>query len=404
MSGPRVVWMVAKREIKTRMLTKANIVSMSIMVVLIAIGAVVGNYFINRNDEPPTTTVAVARETSALEPLLEAAAADRDVRLELTTMTAEDARAALDGEGDDGEAAPDAYVDGEPAAPRMLVAATPDADVLAIVSEATEAYANAEQVGALGGDPDAFAQAMAQAVPRVEAVEATDGEEFYGAAFGVAMGMISLLFGALIGTGSMIAMGVVEEKTSRVVEILLATIRPSQLLAGKVLGIGVYGLFQVLVLGVALAAAAYSLGVASLDIDVGSALVWLVVWFLLGYTIFALLFGGFAALVSRQEDIGSVTTPLLFLLFIPFYATMFLVPNDPESTLVRVLSQIPVFAPFMMPVREAFGVLEPWEMPLAIAIAVVTIPGLVWLAARVYQRGVLHTGGRMRIREALRAR
>ena len=79
---------------------------------------------------------------------------------------------------------------------------------------------------------------------------------------------------------------------------------------------------------------------------VGAALLWLIVWFLLGYLLYALLFGGFAALVSRQEEIGSVTTPLMFLLFVPFYVTMFLVPNDPDSTLVRVLSQVPFFAPF----------------------------------------------------------
>jgi ABC-2 type transport system permease protein len=69
---------------------------------------------------------------------------------------------------------------------------------------------------------------------------------------------------------------------------------------------------------------------------------------------------------------------------------------------VRILSQIPVFAPFMMPVREAFGGLAPWELPLSLAIALLTIPALVWVAARVYQRGVLHTGGRMKLGEALR--
>jgi len=92
----------------------------------------------------------------------------------------------------------------------------------------------------------------------------------------------------------------------------------------------------------------------------------------------------------------------MFLLFVPFYVTMFLVPNDPDSTLVRVLSQVPFFAPFMMPVRDAFGALAAWEMPLAIAISAVTIPVLIWIAARVYQRGVMHTGGRMKLTEALR--
>jgi ABC-2 type transport system permease protein len=396
--------MVAKRELKTRMVTKANVISLVVMVVLIAVGAVVGNYFLNRDSETPVSRIAVAQETASLRPQLEAAAATGSIKLEFTTMTADDAKAVLDGtvELPEGKTL-DASLDGEPAAPRMLVASEPDAALLGVVSRAVQEYVNAAQVSALGGDPETFAQASAKAVPQVEAVRKADGGQVDDAAFGVAVAMISVLFGALVGTGSMIAMGVVEEKTSRVVEILLATIRPSQLLAGKVLGIGLYGLFQMLVLGGSLAIAALSLGAASLEVDVGSALAWMLVWFVLGYSIFALLFGGFAALVSRQEDIGSVTTPLLFLLFIPFYTTMFLVPNDPSSTLVRVLSQIPIFAPFMMPVRDAFGALQPWEMPLAVTIAVLTIPGLVWLAARVYKRGVLHTGGRMKLSEALRA-
>jgi ABC-2 type transport system permease protein len=405
MSSARVVWMVAKREIKTRMLTKSNIISMVVMVVVIAVGAIVGNYFLGRDSAPDVSLIAVAQETDALRPPLEAAAAARGIDLELTTMTADDATAALD--GSDESAKPiEAFLDGDPAAPRLLVGGDVDAVVQETVNQAVQAYVTADQISTLGGDPAAFARAQADAVPQVEVVGEVQDEAFDEAVFGVSIAMISILFGALIGSGSMIAMGVVEEKTSRVVEILLATIRPSQLLAGKVLGIGVYGLFQVLVLGGSLALAALSLGVGGLElnVDIGSALVSLIVWFLMGYAIFALLFGGFAALVSRQEDIGSVTTPLLFLLFIPFYTTMFLVPNDPSSTLVRVLSQIPIFAPFMMPVRDAFGaLLQPWEMPLALAIAAATIPGLVWLAARVYQRGVLHTGGRMKLREALHA-
>ncbi|RYV52096.1 ABC transporter permease [Pengzhenrongella frigida] len=401
MSGTRVVWMVSQREFKTRMLTKANIISLVVMVVVIAIGAAVGSYFLDRDTEEPVRHVALAREVAELRPALEAAATAGALDLEITTMTADDATATLDGD----DTTLDAFLDGESAAPRMLVATEPDTAVLAVVSQAVRDHATAEQIGDLGGDPTSFAAAIAQAVPHLEAVHEPEDSTFDDAAFGVSMAMISILFGALVGSGSMIAMGVVEEKTSRVVEILLSTIRPSQLLAGKVLGIGAYGLFQVLVLGGSLAVAALTLGVDALEIDVsiGSALVWLVVWFLVGYAIFAVLFGGFAALVSRQEDIGSVTTPLLFVLFVPFYTTMFLVPHDPDGTAVRVLSQIPVFAPFMMPVRGAFGALEPWEMPLSLAIAALTLPGLVWLAARVYQRGVLHTGSRMKLREALRS-
>jgi ABC-2 type transport system permease protein len=404
MTGRQVVWMVARREITTRMLTRANIISMVVMLVIILAGAFVGRWFLERDDQPEVTRIAVDGITTPFELALTAAAREQGVDLAITTLTADQARTALLAE-EDGEVveAVDAFLTGDPAAPRLLVAERADPAVLEVVTAGVQGYVLAEQIGRLGGDPVAFEQAMAAAVPRVESLEPSDRAGPDGAEVGVAIAMISLLLFALIGSGSLIAMGVVEEKTSRVVEILLATIRPSQLLAGKIAGIGVFGLFQVVLIGGALALATRILGVSGdLTVDIGSALAWLVVWFVLGYGLFALLFGGFAALVSRQEDIGSVTTPLMFGLFIPFYVTMFLVPEDPDSTLVQVLSQVPFFAPFMMPVRDAFGALEPWEMPLAVAIAVATIPVLVWLAARVYQRGVLHTGGRMKLTEALR--
>jgi ABC-2 type transport system permease protein len=400
MSTPGVVWMVARREIKTRMLTKSNIISMAVMLAVIFIGAGVAGYFTGRDGEAPTSLVALDQSVAELEPHLRSTAEAQGLDLELTTMSTAEAEEALAAE--DVAEPLDAFLDGDPAAPRMLVAAEPDGATMELVSAAVRDYVVTDSIGALGGDPEEFEQSLTAAVPTVESVE-DDGGEVDGAAYAVASVMISVLLFALIGSGSIIAMGVVEEKTSRVVEILLATIKPTQLLAGKILGIGIYGLFQVVVLGAALVAAVPIAGLsADLDVNIGSALVWLVVWFLLGFLLFALLFGGFAALVSRQEEIGSVTTPLMFLLFVPFYTTLFLVPNDPDSTLVTVLSQVPFFAPFMMPVRDAFGVLAPWEMPLAIAIAALTVPLLVWVAARVYQRGVLHTGGRMKLKDALR--
>jgi ABC-2 type transport system permease protein len=391
--------MVAKREIKTRMLTKANIISMSVMLLVIIVGAVVLNFFIDREDEAPTSNLGLEQSTEALTPHLVDAAAQQGVELELSTIADDDAVAAL---GAGGDQALDAFISGDPASPDMLVAEQPDSTALGLVDSAVRSYVITEHIGELGGDPAAFAEAMAAAAPQVESLE-TPGEGMDGPAYAISMIAISLLLFALISAGSMIAMGVVEEKTSRVVEILLATIKPSQLLAGKILGVGVYGLFQIVVLGGALVGALTALGLtADIEVDVGSTLVLLIVWFLLGYSIFALLFGGFAALVSRQEEIGSVTTPLMFLLFIPFYTTMFMVPNDPDGTAVRVLSQIPVFSPFMMPVRNAFGAVTGVEMASSMAIALATVPVLVWVAGRVYRRGVLHTGGKMKLSTALR--
>ena len=390
-------WMVARRELKVRLMNKASAISLVIMVGLIAIGTGVGYYFQHRDSTAPQITVGIDVQASALDPALSAAAKQQGVVLTVTATTEAKGRAAVT----DGTLA--GLLLGDPGAPRLLVADKPDQALVGVVSAAVRSYVVTTQITDLGGNPTTFEQALAAASPQVDAI-APSGAAFDDAAFGVAMVMIAVLFGTLVATGSMIAMGVVEEKTSRVVEVLLATIRPSQLFTGKVLGVGLYGLFQVLVLGTAATIAGVVLGAGDLlHVQIGVALAWLVLWFLLGYLVYALLFGGFAALVSRQEEIGSVTTPLMFLLLIPFYATMFLVPNDPGSTLVRVLSPLPFFAPFMMPVRSAMGAVPGWEMALAIGLELVTIPALVWLASRVYHRGVLHTGGRMKLSEALRS-
>ncbi|WP_250445787.1 ABC transporter permease [Actinotalea sp. C106] len=397
MSSP--VWMVTKREFRTRMMTKSNIISLSIMLAVIVIGAVVGSFFLDRDTEGPSSSIAVEQGVTALQPHLEQAATEQGLALELSTLTTDEAEQALIAEEDP----LDAHLSGDPSAPRMLVAETADPAVVEIVTSAVNEYVLAEQIGALGGDPADVGTALATAAPQVESLVAPEESEFDGPAFVVSVVMISLLLFALIGGGSMISMGVVEEKTSRVVELLLSTIKPTQLLAGKILGIGAYALFQIVVLGGALTLAVTALGLTEdIEVNVGAALGLLVVWFLLGYTIYALLFGGFAALVSRQEEIGSVTTPLMFLLFIPYYVTMFVVVNDPDSTLARVLTFIPFFAPFVVPVRDALGGLPMWELGVSIGLCLVTIPVLIWLSARVYQRGVLHTGGRMKLTEALK--
>lgn len=395
------VAMVAAREIKARMLTKANIISLAIMLLVILVGAVILSFVLDRDGDTPTSRIALDPSVTALVPYLEQAATEHEADLDLTTVAESDAEAALTADDAD---RPQAHLSGDPASPEMLVQHSPDGLTRSIADAAVRSYVITDHIGALGGDPDAFGAAITAATTQVRSVEPPPDEDaMYGPAYGISMAAIALLLFALVTTGTAISMGVVEEKTSRVVEILLATIKPSQLLAGKVLGTGVYGLFQVAVIGGALVTAMTALGLTDdIDVSVGTTLLLLIVWFLLGYAIYALLFGGFAALVSRQEEIGAVTTPLMFLLLTPFYLTMFMVPGDPDGTTVRALSFVPLFAPFLMPVREAFGAVTALEMAGSMLVTVATIPLLIWVAGRVYARGVLHTGGRMKLSAALK--
>lgn len=393
----RASGLIARREIRARLLAKSTIISLVIMLLVLVVGISVLSYFLDREEADTAADLSVAIEDSVtdLEPQLSAAATMMGTTIDIETTDAAAGRDALDEDLD-------GYLSGTPEQPELLVQDMPDEQLVQLVTAATQDYVLTEQVTALGGDPAAVEQALAQSAPQVSSVTAEDNDQF-GPQYLVAIVALALLFIALVSTGSLIAMGVVEEKTSRVVEILLATIRPAELLAGKILGIGTVGLIQVLALG---GAAFATMGVTGLmdgmQVDLGLAMLMLVVWFLLGFAVYSLLFGGFAALVSRQEEIGAVTTPLLFLMLVPFYLSMFLVTNDADSTVVEVLSQVPFFSPFMMPMRTVYGAVQTWELLLAVAIALATIPLLVWLAGRVYRRGVLHTGGRMKLTDALR--
>lgn len=151
--------------------------------------------------------------------------------------------------------------------------------------------------------------------------------------------------------GTYLAQGVVEEKSSRVVELLLCAVRPWQLMSGKLIGIGLFGLLQLGLLSGAIAAGASITGL--LTVPALSSLLWMLVWFLLGYFLFAGLLAAAGAMVSRQEELQSVINPALTILIVPFVLSVFLLGDDPESPLVTGLSLIPPFSPILMPARIA---------------------------------------------------
>jgi len=204
--------------------------------------------------------------------------------------------------------------------------------------------------------------------------------------------------------GAMIAQGVVEEKSSRVVELLLATVRPWQLMAGKVLGIGVIGLGQVVVLVAAAAGSAAGFGLLDgMDLNLGATVLWTIAWFLIGFTMYALLFAAAAALVSRQEDVGTVTTPILMLMMIPYIVSVSVAPFAPDSPVVVWLSYLPFTSPLIMPTRVAVGGVEMWQVAVVMAVNIALVPLLVWLAGRIYSNAVLRSGARIKLKDALRA-
>ena len=388
-----MVWLIAKREFRTRTLSKASLISMSIMAVLMIAAAVIIKPFLADGGEPAQVQV----ETGAADLIsyLEGAATAQEADYVFTET-------AVTVPATDGEMPQDvhAIVAGDPTAPEVYLGGGDDT-LTGLVQGATQALTLDAEVAALGGDPAAVSGALSQAMPEVVIVG--DTTEFDGPTFFAGLVVIIVLFIILIQSASVIMMGVVEEKSSRVVEILLATVRPATLLGGKVLGVGLYALVQAAaILLPALFATWYLDLFDMLDLELGPLLVNFGVWFVLGFAIYIVFFGGLAALVSRQEDIGAITTPMMLVMMVPLYLAIYLVPSKPDDTITQVLTQIPFFAPFLVPMRSAFGAITTWETMLAIALCLVAIPLLTWVAGRVYSGAVLNTGGRMKLADAFK--
>ena len=378
MSGRSAVGLVARREISERITEKSFLISTVISLVVIACVALLPNALGFGGKDGYT----VAVDDPAMQSVADAAVRQAD---------AFDAKVELvDGGDADATLTPSG----------IRAQEKPDDKLLNILQAANGQVRSADALRDAGLDDRRASAALSPPPLRLTTAEPIDAaaEERGGFAFFAVL----LLYGQLIGMGYFVAMGVVEEKSSRVVELLLSTLRPRHLLAGKILGLGLLGLGQLLllaVLGLAVAGAGGALDVNG-DVIVAAGLA--LVWFVVGYAFYAAAFACAASLVSRQEDLQSVLTPLTLVLMVGFFIS-FGVASDPNGTLAQVVSFIPPVAPMTMPPRIALGEASALEVAGALAVTLGAAALLVPLAARIYSGAVLRTGGTIKLREAWRA-
>lgn len=233
----------------------------------------------------------------------------------------------------------------------------------------------------------------------------------------LAFGMTVLIFMIILMYGTWIAMSVVEEKSSRVMEVVLNAATPFQLLAGKVFGVGAVALTQyaaiVIVGGVALlvqnpvASAVLGEAGTATALPEGLTLELLLlfgVYGILGFLMYASLFAAAGSLVSRQEDVNTVILPMTLVstggYLVGIYAATGLL--DIRAGWIIALSQVPLVSPFMMLGRIATNVAAPWEVIVSVALLLFSIAGALWLAARIYAAGVLLYGQRPSLRAIVR--
>lgn len=347
--------LVAEREILSQVRSKAFIISTAITLVLVIGGIILSSVLGGRTEATPVAIVGP----------VPAAVADSDL-VEVTS-----------------------------------VADRPEAEELVRSGEVDAALIpDSSPVGfgivALDEAPEGLVAALSVS-PQVELLEPSEVPSSLRFIIGLAFGLVFML--AVLGSGATIMQNTVQEKQSRVVEILLAAVPARALLAGKILGNSVIGV------GTAAAiAAAAALGLAITGqgdlLDLLSApLIWFVVFFIFGFVLVASVFAAGAALVSRQEDTGTVMTPAMMLVMIPYFGVVFFGDNP---VIMTVLSYVPFSAPVGMPVRLFFGEAQWWEPLISLALLVVATAAVMVVASRVYTNSLLKMGSRVSLREALR--
>ncbi|WP_282819983.1 ABC transporter permease [Curtobacterium flaccumfaciens] len=351
----QAVRLVSAREIQARIRSKAFVVSALILIGMVVASIVVGGV-VSKATADDTTPVAVVDgvslpTTSGLD-VTESASVDDAERL----VTQGDVDAAIVPSDD-----PLGYkVVGLDEAPSEVVSAlsvTPRIELL---------------------DPDALPGGLVYLI---------------AIAFGV------VYFASAVTFGQSIAQSVVEEKSTRVVEILMSAIPARALLAGKVLGNSIMAFAQIVAVAVAAIVTLAVTGQDNMFAMLGPSILWFIGFFAIGFVLLASLFAAAAVLVSRQEDVGSVTTPVMMLVMIPYF--LIIVAYD-NPTILGIMSYVPFSAPIDMPMRIFLGTAEWWEPILSLVIVAASVVAVVVIGARVYENALLRTGSRVKLSEALR--
>jgi len=377
--GRPTIFLVARREIRMRMRSRVFIGGTIFMTVLVVVGIVVAS-LLGGNATP--LRVGFSDESQALERSFGATAAALGANVTVSDIADDDTGRAQVTAG-----TLDVLVIGSASAPTAVAkTAMPPS-----IESALPLAAEAARLSDAGLSP--------AAVVPVQLLQPPSPKDTENVLASLALGIV--LWIALGQYGNMVAQGVVEEKATRIMEILLATIRPTRLLAGKVIGIGLVGLLQLAIVATAALATVHLTNVAAIPALGVASILGDILWFLLGFLFYATAYAAVASLVSRQEEVQSAIAPIAILQIAAYLLVYATLPN-PTGPLATVCSLLPPFAPIVMAVRMAATDVPLWQVGLAIALTVASIFGLTWLAGRMYTNAALRLGTRVRFMDAFR--
>lgn len=376
MTGRRAILLVARREIRERLRSRAFLISSVVMLALVGGSAALGGVL----DKKTTYKVAVtAPAPQGLAAALQRAAKpfdDAKVRLRVVASPAA-GRQLLE----------DKQVSALLLLPsdRLLFRSDVDAKAAAVADTAVRSLRNH------------LPPAPELTTATLHPPENTNSDAETVVAYVASL----LLFMSLAVYGQWVLGGVVEEKHNRVVELVLATTRPRHLLAGKVIGIGLLGLAQLAAVA-GLGAVLIVAGVYDAPASLGGSLALVIPWFVLGFALYAVGYAAAGALASRQQNAETAGQPVTYTILAAYFAGYIAVSADMNGLAANILTVFPLTAPLVLPARSALVGVPLWEHALAVVLVLATIWAIVRFAGRVYGQGLLHSGARLDPRVAWR--
>ena len=376
MSSRRVITLVALREIRERLHSKVFLVSTLLMLLVLG-----GSTLLVKALEPNNTYrfAVVAPMTSGLEAAFQRAAKpfdDAKVRLRVVTSPAAGRRALED----------------------------EHVDALLLLSENRLVFRTNVDAKAAAVADTAVRAVRHHLPPSPELTNGTLDPASSEPSDAVALTAIfsaAVLLGAIALYGQWVLTGVVEEKSNRVVELILSTVRSRHLLAGKVIGIGLLGLSQLALIG-GFAAVLLAAGAYDAPASLGGGVVLVVPWFALGFALYAVAYAAAGALASRSQDANSAGLPITYTLIAVYWIGYVALSADKNGLLANLLTIFPLSAPLVLPARNALVGVPLWEHVLAVVLVLATIYALVRFAGRIYTQGLLRSGPRLGLRAAWR--
>jgi ABC-2 type transport system permease protein len=397
------IWLIAKREYTERIKTKGFLIA-TILIPLLMGGGLFGVATLAAKSKTTAHIAVVASEPQPAGDLKKELESGKDSQMTVDVLPASTAHAVLDQEMANKQL--DGYlvivpatVQGQRPTFDFTPRSTADIATSSAIEEALHHVLTREYLAGKGVSESETTALLASVTLNILGKHGEHGNS--RTSFLVAYVLFFLMYMVVLLYGMNVARSIIEEKTSRVFEVLLATIKPDELLAGKILGVGAVGLTQVAIWMAAAGLIAARLGATS-GVQISTPqVVFFIVYFALGYALYSAVAAALGAMTNSEQELQQLNMFLMLPLFFSFLMLMPIVTN-PNSMMSRIVSQIPFCAPLLMDLRISISMPQPWEIALSIGLILITIYAVLWVSSRIYRVGILMYGKKPNLPEILR--